>query len=95
MSAELDQVRHVAALARLEFTDTELEALNGQMSSILGFVNKLNELELTDVQAAAQSHELRNVFREDELGESFPREVILANAPEQSDGCYLVPKIVE
>ena len=95
MNAKWDQVRHVAALARLEFTNDELEALSVQMSAILGFVDKLSELDLDNVPTAAQAHERYNVFREDEPTGSFPREAILANAPEQQDGCYVVPRIME
>ncbi|MBQ8358123.1 MAG: Asp-tRNA(Asn)/Glu-tRNA(Gln) amidotransferase subunit GatC [Clostridia bacterium] len=95
MKIDKEQVRHVAALAKLRFEESELEAFGDSLGAIIAFADQLNELDVGTVGATAQSSDLYNVFREDEQKASYPREVILANAPEQCEGCYAVPKIVE
>ena len=66
------------------------------MEAIIEFADQLNELDLNDAESNGSGRtSLYNVFREDERKESFDRNKILSNAPEQYDGSYVVPKIVE
>ena len=96
MKIEQIQVKHVASLARLRLDEAEQEKWSEQMGAIIEFANQLNELDLNDAESNGSGRaSLYNVFREDERKESFDRNKILSNAPEQYEGCYVVPKIVE
>ena len=89
------EIDHVALLARLELKDEEKELFSKQVGSIIEYVDKLNELDIDDVEPTAHVLPIKNVFREDELRDSFPREKALQNAPRKNDGFYKVPKIIE
>ena len=96
MKIEESQVKHVASLARLKIGEAEQEKWSEQMEAIIEFADQLNELDLNDPESNEPGRaSLYNVFREDERKESFDRNKILSNAPEQYEGCYVVPKIVE
>jgi aspartyl-tRNA(Asn)/glutamyl-tRNA(Gln) amidotransferase subunit C len=88
-------VEHVARLARLEITDTEKEAFTQQLGAILSYVEKLNALKTEGVEPTATAPGQASVFREDTARPSLPAEKALANAPEQADGFFVVPKIIE
>jgi aspartyl-tRNA(Asn)/glutamyl-tRNA(Gln) amidotransferase subunit C len=88
-------VEHVAGLARLAITDTEKEAFSHQLSEILTYVEKLNTLKTEGVEPTATVLGQTNVFREDKPRPSLPVEKALANAPEQANGFFVVPKIIE
>ena len=90
-----EQVRYVAHLSRLALTDNEVERFSGQLGEILGYVEKLNELDTSDVDPLLHALDTKNVFREDSAGESLSRKDIMKNAPESSEGCYKVPRIIE
>jgi aspartyl-tRNA(Asn)/glutamyl-tRNA(Gln) amidotransferase subunit C len=90
----LEEVRHVADLARLELTQGEEARMTEQMNSILSYVEKLNELDTTEVPPTTHAIQLENVFRQDVVTPSVAREVALNNAP-QSDGAnFVVPKVI-
>jgi len=96
MSTQLtsDEVQKVAQLSRLKLSDQELEALGSQMGSVLKYIAMLDELDTSSIEPMAHAIEISNVFREDALHESLPREQALSNAP-QTDGKYfLVPAIL-
>ncbi len=95
MKITKEQVLHVAALARLKFTPEEEEMFRTQLGDIIDLADKLNDLNVENIKPTAQVLQIQNVYREDVRKDSYPREKILANAPEQSDGCYIVPKIVD
>ncbi len=90
-----DQVRYVAHLSRLALTDEEVERFSGQLDEILGYVEKLNELDTSDVEPLVHALNAKNVFRKDDAGESLSRKDIMENSPESSEGCYKVPRIIE
>lgn len=89
------EVEHVARLARLELTEAEKEEFSRQLSSILSYMEKLNTYDTEGVEPTATVLGEVNVFREDEVRPSLPVDRALANAPEQADGCFVVPKIIE
>ena len=95
MSLSLDQVRHVARLSRLALTEAEIEEMTRNLCDILEYVWKINELDTNGVEPLAHALTQSNVFREDELRQSLPRDVALANAPAESEGCFKVPRIIE
>jgi aspartyl-tRNA(Asn)/glutamyl-tRNA(Gln) amidotransferase subunit C len=74
-------VRHIAKLARLRLTDSEVEKLAPQLSSILNYFEKLNEVDTEGIEPTAQVGGLRNRFREDEIRPSPPTDEMLATSP--------------
>lgn len=95
MQISKTEVEKVAKLARLELTEAEKEEFSRQLSSILTYMEKLNTYDTEGVEPTATVLGEVNVFREDEVRPSLPVDRALANAPEQSDGCFVVPKIIE
>ncbi|QSZ26928.1 Asp-tRNA(Asn)/Glu-tRNA(Gln) amidotransferase subunit GatC [Aceticella autotrophica] len=95
MAITREEVEHVAKLARLKFSDKDLDRLATQLDSILGYVYKLNELNTENIEPTAHIVPISNVFRDDEVKPSMDREKILMNAPNREDGCFKVPKIIE
>ena len=90
-----EQVEYVAHLSRLELSEVEKEKFAHQLDDILRYMEKLDELDTTDVEPLVHVSERQNVFREDAVGEPLPREDALSNAPESRQGCFKVPRIVE
>lgn len=88
-------VEHVALLSRLELAEGEVDKFTGQFNAILGYIEVLNKLDTAGVEPTAHVLPLRNVMRPDEARPSLPRELALANAPEEEDGYFKVPKILE
>ncbi len=95
MKISKTDVEKVARLARLEITETEKEAFSQQLSGILTYVEKLNQLKTEGVEPTATVLGQTNVLREDKSRPSLPAEKALANAPEQAGGFFVVPKIIE
>ncbi|KPV50947.1 glutamyl-tRNA amidotransferase [Kouleothrix aurantiaca] len=93
MALTIEEVQHVAHLARLRLSDDELSKLQGELSHILGYIDMLSEVDVSDVAPTAQVTDLANVMREDEVRPSLPREGVLANAPDQRDGMFRVKEI--
>jgi aspartyl-tRNA(Asn)/glutamyl-tRNA(Gln) amidotransferase subunit C len=86
-----DQVLHVARLARLRLSDAEIERMSSELSTILDHIEKINELDLENVEPTSHVIEVENVLRADEPRESWPRERILELAPDAGDGGFRVP----
>lgn len=86
-----EQVLHVARLARLRLTEAEVEAMTGELSSVLGHIEKIGELDLADVVPTSHVVALENVLRADEPRPSLPREVALAEAPDSDGVGFRVP----
>jgi aspartyl-tRNA(Asn)/glutamyl-tRNA(Gln) amidotransferase subunit C len=95
MSAAPIDVKYVAHLARLQLTPAEELKFGEQLAHILGYVEKLKELDVTGVEPTAHAFPLVNVTRPDEVQPSIPNEEALRNAPAQANGLFIVPKIVE
>jgi aspartyl-tRNA(Asn)/glutamyl-tRNA(Gln) amidotransferase subunit C len=91
----VDQVKHVAHLARLAITEEEANTFTKQLDSIISFAEQLNELDTTNVEPTAHVLEIKNVMREDRSQQGLPREEVLKNAPEHQDGQIKVPGIME
>ncbi len=90
----IKEVEHVALLARLSLNEKEKEMFAEQLSTILDYIDKLNELDTDGIEPLYHILPIYNVFREDEIKASTPRENILANAPQVEEGQYKVPKII-
>ncbi len=97
MAEKIDekQVRKVAKLSRLELTEAEVEEFTGQLSAILDYVEKMNELDTENVQPLAHCLPISNVFREDIVKESLGTEKTLSNAPQRDGEFFKVPKILD
>ncbi len=88
-------VKYVAHLARLSLTPQEEEKIGAQLGSVLGYIEKLKEVDVSGVEPTAHAFPLVNVMRPDEIRPSMPHEDALRNAPAQANGLFMVPKIVE
>ena len=97
MAKKIDQsqVRKVAKLSRLKLTEAEVEEFTGQLSAILEYVEKMNELNTTSVEPLAHCLPIKNVFRADCIKESLGTEKTLANAPQRDGDFFKVPKILD
>ncbi len=89
------QVRKVAKLSRLEMTDAEITEFTSHLSAVLEYVEKMNELDTSDVQPLAHSLPVNNCFREDVAKDSLGTDKTLANAPQQDGEFFIVPKILD
>jgi aspartyl-tRNA(Asn)/glutamyl-tRNA(Gln) amidotransferase subunit C len=90
----LEQVRHVAKLARLSMDEARLQKFSTQLGSILQYVAKIGEVDVTGVEPLAHALPLHNVFREDVVEPSLPLEKVLQNAPESDGPFFKVPKVI-
>jgi aspartyl-tRNA(Asn)/glutamyl-tRNA(Gln) amidotransferase subunit C len=88
-------VDHVARLARLELSAEERQRFTRQLASILEYCAKLDELSTEHVEPTSHVLAMTNVFRDDVAGAPLPREAALAGAPEQEDGFFRVPAVIE
>ncbi len=88
-------VKYVAHLARLSLTPEEEEKIGAQLSHVLGYIEKLKQVDVSGVEPTAHAFPLVNVTRPDETRPSMPHEDALRNAPAQANGLFMVPKIVE
>ena len=95
MSLSVDEVGKVALLARLRLSPDELQTFTGQLNAIVEFVEQLQTLDTTNVEPLAHGIDMHNVFRDDVVGSSLPREQALANAPKRNEEGFLVPAVLE
>ena len=87
-----ETIEYVGILAKLELSDEEKEQAKKDMGSMLDYIDKLNELDTSGVEPMSHVFPVNNVFREDVVTNGDDREAILANAPEEKDGSFVVPK---
>ena len=95
MPISKEEVLYIAKLARLEFNEEEVEEFTHQLAKILDYIEKLKELDVTDVEPTYHPlKELVSVMRKDELRPGLTQEEALANAPDAARGHFRVPKII-
>ncbi|MFC6179724.1 Asp-tRNA(Asn)/Glu-tRNA(Gln) amidotransferase subunit GatC [Lactiplantibacillus daowaiensis] len=92
-----EQVKHVAELAKLEFTPDQLATFTGQLEKIIGMFEELSTVDTTGVPVTSQVNDRRNALREDVAVKSdeSERKALLANAPETANGLIKVPAIID
>ena len=90
----IDDVRHVARLARLSLDDARLQKLTGELESILGYIDKLSQVDTSNVEPMAHALLVHNVFRADVPQPALTTEQVLANAPESDGPFFKVPKVI-
>jgi len=95
MSVDRDTVRRIATLARIRVEEDELEPLSKELSSILNWIEQLNEVDTSDVPPMTSVEDMPMKKREDVVTDGFCTEDVLANAPEREGDFYAVPKVVE
>jgi aspartyl-tRNA(Asn)/glutamyl-tRNA(Gln) amidotransferase subunit C len=94
MSARID-IKYVAHLARLALSPEEEQKFGAQLGDVLGYIEKLKEVDISGVEPTAHAVPLVNVTRPDEVKPSMSHEEAMRNAPAQANGLFMVPKIVE
>jgi len=92
--SDLD-VAYVARLARINLTDEETDLFQKQLGDVLKYAEKLREVDVSNVEAAAHALPIFNVFREDAPRDWFTAQQALSNAPRQANGLFIVTKVVE
>lgn len=95
MSVDIDTVKRIARLARIAVTEKEASGLQGELNSILGWVEQLGELDVTDVEPMTSVVQVEMKKRQDVVSDGEIAADIVANAPETEDNYFVVPKVVE
>jgi aspartyl-tRNA(Asn)/glutamyl-tRNA(Gln) amidotransferase subunit C len=95
MAAQEIDVKYVAHLARITLTPAEEEKMGAQLGQVLGYIEKLKELEVDGIEPTAHAVPMVNVSRPDVIQPSLPHVEAMRNAPAQANGLFIVPKIVE
>jgi len=94
MKITKQEVLYVADLARLEIDEASVEKFAGQIGNILEYVDQLKQVDTAGIKPTSHALALTNAFREDTEAQHLERDVSLANAPEQEDGNFVVPKVI-
>ena len=95
MSIDKDTVKHIAKLARISLDEKKINSLSKDLSSIMKFIEKLNELNTDNVKPLTSIIDASLKSREDEIRDGKIRDQILKNSPENNDEFFVVPKVVE
>ena len=95
MSLSLDEVRHIAKLARLELADGDVDATQAKLNGIFGLIEEMQAVDTDGVEPMSHPQELAQRLRPDAVTESNRREAFQAVAPQTEAGLYLVPKVIE
>ena len=95
MRISKEEVEKLAHLARLEFSDDEKLSMQADMDKILGFVDKINELDLAGVEPLVYLNEDRNVMRTDKVEQRISKDDALRNSPERDSDYFRVPKVLK
>ena len=95
MKLSTKEIEYVARLARLEVTDKETEKFTAQLNDILGYIDKLNEIDTTGVEPMTHAIAVTNAFREDKIVDSIGTEKSLSNAPDGRGEFFRVPKVID
>ncbi|MBL8561984.1 MAG: Asp-tRNA(Asn)/Glu-tRNA(Gln) amidotransferase subunit GatC [Gemmobacter sp.] len=95
MSIDVETARRVAKLARIQVDDGDLAALAGELSNILGFMEQLNEVDVTGIEPMTSVTPMRLKRRSDVVTEGDIQDKVLKNAPDAREGFFAVPKVVE
>jgi len=95
VSVSKEEIEKIARLARLNLKEDEINEIGEQINQILDYVKKLEELDTDNIEPLSHALDLNNVFREDVIQASLPREKALENAPLKSDKFFRVPKVIK
>lgn len=95
MKITKDEVKHVAALARLQLTEQQADELSLEMEQVIAFADTLGELDTAGIEPTNHAIAVSNVLRSDTVQPSYDRDELLKNAPAKQAGCFTVPRVVE
>lgn len=95
MNIKKEDIEHLAKLSMLNLSEEEIEKYRASMEEIVGFANKINELDTEGIEESAFASNMYNVFRKDEVKESFDRDELLKNAPSSNGEAYSLPSMME
>lgn len=95
MSITVENVKHVAKLAKLSFDDAQIESFTSQLSDIIDMVEQLSEVDTTDVPVTTHGYEIVNVFREDLVEQGMSREELFKNVPTHENHFIKVPAMLD
>jgi aspartyl-tRNA(Asn)/glutamyl-tRNA(Gln) amidotransferase subunit C len=95
MSVDKETVKRVARLARIAVTDEEAESLQGELNTILGFVEQLNEVDVTGIEPMTSVIGMKPRMRDDVVNDGGKAADIVANAPAREGNFFVVPKVIE
>ena len=94
MKITIDEIKHVADLARLTFSEEELQSFSKQLNDILTYVDKLGELDTAGVEPTFHAIELDTPYKPDEVHQVITKEESLSNAPEREEDFFVVPRVI-
>lgn len=95
MEISKEEIKHIANLSMLNLSEEEVTKYTKDMEQIVEFANKINELDTSSTEISAFSNDKINVFRKDEVRESFDRELLLSNAPSSNGEAYSIPNVMD
>jgi aspartyl-tRNA(Asn)/glutamyl-tRNA(Gln) amidotransferase subunit C len=95
MTITIELVEHIAKLAKLEFTDSEKVKLSQELSQIMAYIEKLNEIDTNHVEPLSHTTEMANSFRKDEIATSLEPDIAVGNAPSRFGNFFKVPKVIK
>ena len=95
MGIKKEDVEYTARLARLAIPAAEIAHFTGKLADIISYIDKLKEIDISDVPPTSHPLPLKNVFRKDLVKQSLEPGDVLANAPQQKDGSFGVPRVIE
>jgi len=95
MSVDVSTVKRVAHLARIRVAEEDLEALRGELNAILGFVEQLNEVDISGIEPMTSVTPMAMKKRDDRVADGYCADDVLANAPAREHRYFVVPKVVE
>ncbi len=94
MQVSREEILHIAKLANLNLKDEEVETYMGHLEEILNFANIVNKAPIEGLEETIAVNETYNVFRKDEIVQDYERDELLQNAPEQQEGMFKIPKVI-
>lgn len=94
MQVSKDEILHIAKLANLNLKEEEVDTYMGHLEEILNFANVVNQAPIEGLEETIGVNEAYNVFRKDEIVESLNRDELLQNAPEEQEGMFKIPKVI-
>ena len=95
MEIKREDIEHIAKLSMLNLSDEEITRYTKDMEQIVGFANKINDIDTSEIEESAFALDAKNVFRKDGVRESFDRDLLLSNAPNSNGEAYSLPNVMD
>lgn len=95
MEIKKEEIKHIADLSMLNLSETDIERYTKDMKELVSFANQISELDTESLEESAFALDATNVFRKDEIRESFDRELLLSNAPNSNGEAYSLPNVMD